>query len=409
MKKFITYNIKFFYYLFFKFLIALFKLNPLTKGSKIVIFGAMNGKYYGDNSKYMFEYFIEKRKDIKCYWITNNKELYLSLKINIPIVYSRSLKGALVLSKAKVGFFTNALTDLFFNYRLIPNTLELIALRHGRSVKRVRYARNSHKIDEKETIMRAKETSLIKYVISTSAFISKLQEECLLVGKDKHVITGYPRNDFLFNPSDEMYETWSKFNNSDYSGKKVILYAPSWRHGREATKFFPFEDFYFEKLNTFIAKNDITLLIRPHKNDLNYPELINFFGKLTKINGIRLCSHNEVSDVNSILPFIDILLTDYSALYHDYLLLDRPIIFIPYDYYDFNDKNGFLYNYFENLPGVSVNTFDELIFSIISSLESPNEYNDKRVALKNMIHQFQDDRSRERIFQLALTIIEDNS
>ena len=56
---------------------------------------------------------------------------------------------------------------------------------------------------------------------------------------------------------------------------------------------------------------------------------------------IKLCTNKEVVDVNTILPSIDMLITDWCSIEHDYILLNRPILYIPYDYHDFEKNNGF--------------------------------------------------------------------
>ena len=84
----------------------------------------------------------------------------------------------------------------------------------------------------------------------------------------------------------------------------------------------------------------------PHVQDLRYPALRAMLEALAAHpDCVRLATHEQLPDVNSFLPFVDVLITDYSALYHDFLLLDRPILFVPYDYEEFEQQNGFLYDY----------------------------------------------------------------
>ena len=139
-----------------------------------------------------------------------------------------------------------------------------------------------------------------------------------------------------------------------------ILYAPKWRHGREPTKFFWFSDFDKTEFIELLESIDGVLLLRPHVNDLAYHELREFLDFLCKDNDrIRFCTHNEVIDVNTILPAIDLLVTDWCSIEHDYILLNRPILYIPYDYHDFSKNNGFLYDYYDNLSGPTVDFIQE--------------------------------------------------
>jgi CDP-glycerol glycerophosphotransferase (TagB/SpsB family) len=387
-----------------KFIVAASKLigyfgSFFPKKRNLVILGAMNGKYFGDNSKYVFKYLYSNCPDLEISWITKSNKVYKYLKKRkMPIAKAFSLKGLLLLFRATIGLFTNSLSDISPSPFMVPRNIKLIALRHGRSVKRIRFARKKHKITKEERDERKYESKLINYVISTSNFISKIQEECLKLGIKKAIVTGYPRNDIFYDKKRKKI-----VNNKN----TCILYAPSWRHGRKATKFFPFIDFDENKLINFLNKYNFSLYLRPHKNDLiKYPDLLNFLKKLSKIsNKIHLATHDIYPDVNEILPDFDVLISDYSALYHDFLLLNRPIIFIPYDYKNFEEQNGFLYDYFKNLPGPAVSSQDNLFNELKAIRHKTDNYARKRKALRDKIHYFQDSDSSKRVVKLVYQIL----
>jgi len=367
-------------------------LNFIPKDRNLILFGAMGGKFYGDNSKYVFEWMLKEKKEYKCVWITNDKKTYSELdKKGYPVVISKSLKGIIFLARANVANFTNNLLDLTFFPPIVPKNIKLVSLRHGRSVKKVRFARERDKISLIEKLLRYQEKKLIKYVISTSKFISKIQEDCLRVGPDKHIITGYPRNDYLYNPP-QIYNKFTGYN-------KIFLYAPTWRHGRYATDFFPFNDFDFNRLKIFLEDKNFLLLLRPHKNDLmKYSHLVNKIKDFTnKSENIILASHREFNDVNCLLSFVDVLITDYSALYHDFLLLNRPILFIPYDFDSFKKESGFLYDYFKYLPGEQIASFSSLLDSFEDIAKGQDKYAKKRKKLRDIIFEYQDNDSCERV------------
>lgn len=380
-------------------------LNFLVRHTKpdvnLVLFGAMNGKWYGDNSYHLYEWCLTHRKDIRPVWMTRNLRVFNMLKENNkPVVLSPTIGGLRCLLKARVGVYTNSLKDLAMHPFATHNKLNVIALRHGRSVKRVRFARKGHKMSAIEEKERSLESHLIKYAISTSEMISELQEECLLIGPEKHIVTGYPRNDHLFNVPIYDKETWDEFLGS-YIPKKVVLYGPSWRHGRTPTKFFPFSDFEKSQLYDFLESHQILLLLRPHVGELSNPTVRNFLIELAEnCKFIRFASHEVFPDINTILPFMDALISDYSALYHDFLLLNRPLMFVPYDYDDFNKQNGFLYDYFENLPGPAIDSFADFLSNLESIHQGLDPYKDRRNALTELVHTNNDGKSSERVAAL---------
>lgn len=370
-------------------------LSLVPKKKNLIIFGSMNGKFYGDNSRYVFEKLHKNKKYIPV-WITKSKKDYKYLKAKkFNVVNTFSIKGIYTLWSAKIGLFTNSLSDLSLHTFLVPNNIKLIALRHGRSVKRVRFARKKHKISKDEEVQRKYEGKLINFVISTSPLISKIQEECLKVGLKKSAITGYPRNDILIDKSNIK------------NNKFRVLYAPSWRHGRNYTKFFPFNDFNKKEFIEFIEKNNILFYLRPHKNDLlKYKELLIFLKDLEKSShNIHLAIHNKFPDINKILSNFNILITDYSAVYHDYLLLDRPIFFIPYDYNEFKELNGFLYDYKKNICGPIIDSNKALILELNNIINNIDKYKNARLKLLDMIHRYRDNKSTDRVIKLIDKLI----
>ena len=367
--------------------------NLPTDKKPVVVYGSMNGNFYGDNAVHIFEY--NSREDTKYVhiWMTKSIRTYVRLKLrdlNVSLMFTAS--GLRYLNCALFGFYTDSLRDLALFPSLVPRDIQLIALRHGRSVKRVRFARLNHKISSVEALERSFEGDLVKYAISTSEFISDLQEQCLRIGRQKHVVTGYPRNDVLIRES----------KSSCVSGSFRILYAPTWRHGRTHTKFFPFKDFDEITLERFLRDNSVEIHFRPHATEVRskeYVKIKRLFKKRFK-ERVTFVDQKSVPDINSVLFEYDLLICDYSALYHDFLLLNRPIILIPYDYYEFSEANGFLYDYFENAPGPIVTSFREFIFKLTECLEGRDKFKNKRLLLKEKIHQYTDTKSCERVRRL---------
>lgn len=380
---------------------TLFISGFLKQDDKIILVGAKQGHWYMDNSKYIYEWLLINRGDLQVVWSTKNKVILKKLKkLNKPVISPYSLKGIILIAKARVALYTNSVDDIAVNNYGLPKRVSLISLRHGRSVKRIRFARKNHKIDAYEKKQRIFEMNLINYAISTSEFVSDMQEECLLIGREKHIVTGYPRNDQLYNVDKIRESLWNDFigeNEYDF----IVLYAPSWRHKRNPTSFFPFDDYSTKELVDFLKNNKILLLLRPHVNDLKYSETKEFLNSIVKASrNVKLCTHYEIEDVNQVLYYTDILMSDYSAIYHDFLLLDRPLIFLPYDFDDFEKNNGFLYNYYENLPGFCVLSFSNLLSALTDVIMGVDIYKEKRRLLATKIHKFKDDKSCLRVSKI---------
>jgi CDP-glycerol glycerophosphotransferase (TagB/SpsB family) len=199
-----------------------------------------------------------------------------------------------------------------------------------------------------------------------------------------------------------------KFMNGEVS-ENTILYAPTWRPGKRATVFFPFSDYNKDLLLEILDKTESNLLLRPHITDVFQNKELNFFlNDLASYKRIKLATHKEFTDINTFLPFIDVLVTDYSSIYHDFLLLNKPMIFIPYDYDHYNERSGFLYNYFENLPGPSVNTFYDFSKELCSVTSGSDNYSEKRASLAEQIHAYSDANACERVSKLVEDLLKQN-
>lgn len=371
----------------------------IPKKDNLFICGAMAGNFYGDNSRYVYEYINSHRPELECVWLTRNKNICEKLKAqNMPVCYMYSLKSIWLLFRSSLAFYTNNLADIALIPTLAPKSLSLFALRHGRSVKRVRFAADM-KLSFAEKYMIHKETKMIRGAASTSSFISSLQEQVLAIGKNKHYVTGYPRNDVL-----KSGVVSKKIGEIKGSYDKVFLYGPTWRHGGVPVQFFPFSDFELDKLSSFLIKTNSLLILRAHKNEMKIPSVVNKLKSLSQVKNIIVVDHNAVPSVNDLLTICDCLLCDYSALYHDFLLVDKPLIMIPYDYDEIAKVRGFLYDYKSLSPGPVVDNFDDVLKYLSIVANGSDFYEQQRRKLTRLIHDNVDDHSTERVVELALKI-----
>jgi len=113
---------------------------------------------------------------------------------------------------------------------------------------------------------------------------------------------------------------------------------------------------------------------------------------------LKTSANNDI-DIQHMLLDCDILLTDYSSVYFDFLLLDRPIIYLPYDFEEYKNARGFLYDDFDNITcGDKVFTQKEFIESIKNNIENPAKDHKLRAAVTQRFHQYNDGQARERLF-----------
>lgn len=103
-------------------------------------------------------------------------------------------------------------------------------------------------------------------------------------------------------------------------------------------------------------------------------------------------------DTQELLRITDILITDYSSCYFDFLLTEKPIIFYPFDFKEYSKSQGFFFDYQKVNPGKIVYNEDSLIDAIEDYLINPEIDKQRRIKLKNKFHKHQDGQYSKRVF-----------
>lgn len=177
-------------------------------------------------------------------------------------------------------------------------------------------------------------------------------------------VTGLPRYDLLKStyPLDEFLNAQKQQLERIKASKKLILYAPTFReHCESHLKQISHSEWH--TLNDFMIANNSVLGVRPHPYDLKRsPELFE------SLSNIVWLGQDEFTESNLVLQYVDALIVDFSSIWIDYLLLDRPIIGFAKDFEHYRDnERGFAYDFSSTFPDIFVNNITDLI----SQLELP--------------------------------------
>jgi CDP-glycerol glycerophosphotransferase (TagB/SpsB family) len=342
---------------------------------------------YADNSRYFLEYLRSiPSHDYKVRVLVKNLDLYKQIHVIYPDItyYSKSIPGLRLFLKTKnIVISHGSDSSYFFPYFLDIKSKNIINLWHGIPLKRL-----SLQVKGIRESKSRKRFQKFTSICASSPFEQFLLAACFDMHIDDVWVTGTPRNDYLINPSSEL------ITEHKYLGKKIILYAPTWREYGSRSSFFPFEDKDLRALNTFLEEQDTYLLLRGHREEMerissNYGEK-----SLSRI----LPAHQEIfPDAQQLLAHVDVLVTDYSSIYLDFLLVDKPIIFIPYDLKEYESYRGFLFDYDTNTPGDKIYTQEEFINSLNSSLNCPDKHSVERKQVLDLFHKYQTGNSSARI------------
>lgn len=358
--------------------IILFTVNVLVliisliipKSDKIIVIGGWFGKRFADNSKHFFLYVNENRINLgidKIVWITRKHSIKEELRNKGFDAYMAwSFYSIWYHLRAKIHLIDQSPLDInsFFSVRSVR-----INLWHGFPLKKIGVFVNS--FNERKNL---KNISFVKhlkmlftrgywgkmYILTTSKFSAEILGEAFDVSKEKIIISGYPRNyeTIISNPIKYVCEKERQYLNivekAKEEGNTIIGYFPTFRDKKETLIFGTKDCNELGELLNYFKSSNIKVICKSH-----------FAGKDDKFGDMH--NHEAFinlpsdSDVYTFLSKVDILITDYSSIYFDYLLWKRPIIFFPYDldYYRDEDR-GLIFDYDEYTPGPKVFNSQEL-------------------------------------------------
>ena len=385
------------YYIFFGAIISIVSY-LVPKRPDLWVFGCCRGTKYAENSKYLFEYINERHKDIRCVWISKDRNIIEMLRHRgYEACGFLSLRGLWLAARAAVVIITHRGNcwdgDVPF-FCISANTL-LVQVWHGIPLKKIAFDDRlfSYAFDESTWsfklrnlvaallpfLLRVEKPSL---VVATSEETQEIFSSAFRVPRRHVAVTGYPRNDRIFSKGRMVG-----------SGRKV-LYVPTFR-GQEGAIFNPFEnqDFEIDNLNNFLVENGMHLHIKLHPFNQISPELKDSIDSASNLTVLL----ND--DIYEVLSEYDVLITDYSSIYFDFLLTGKPIIFLPYDLIRYNQSDReFYYSYDDVTPGPKASNWREVSL-LLSDLDLLSErYRDNYIQILDRFHKYKDGKSCQRLF-----------
>ena len=359
---------------------------PLNK--KVIVFESLND--FDCNSGAIYNYMIDQglNKKYKIIWLLKN--MNNDIKIKPKNVYSMSFFGE---KKLHEKFLLKRAKYLVWDNVPIEKTNKKqisIYLTHGfPAIKNVKGIINIP-------------DSCNYFLITNKNLESHARKQFSVSSKTKFIYAGLPRNDYLLSKNNEI----EKLTKEKY--KKVIIWMPTFRKAKNSNRNDSKKKFKLgipllssieeiKQLNNLLKSNNSLLIIKIHNGQDTSIIKIN-----SQSNIIIMTSETEKKlkiNLYKLLANTDALLTDYSSVAYDYLLMNKPIGYIVDDIKDY--KLGFAFeNITEYMPGTHIETYNQLLDFIDNIFNNVDEYKKERKKVLNKINQFQDNKNQERIFKL---------
>lgn len=366
------------------------------------IFSSTDNSAYNYNSKYLIEYVREQFPEIRAYYVVNDadKRTVLTEKYGNYFFATDSWRGmkkalhaGVWLSSAGMPVYSllNKANNKQTGKKIYGSRI-IVNLWHGIPLKKIALEEERCSPLERmyfSFIFSPKYT----YVLTTSHALLRVMSKSFGVSEKKVKIWGQPRNDELLHkalPKDSAADLEALSSERVDANlktcisrlpfhRKLILYAPTYREN-EATQLFPFKDFSQKRLEQWLEEKQCAILICKH---------ISESGRFKDYCGDRVEVLDDIEDITCCLPYFDMLITDYSSIFIDYLLLQRPMLFLPYDQKEYLAKRGFNFDYDTVSPGPKPETFESFLLETEHLLDADKYYAEERSRVNRFFNEIQ--------------------
>jgi teichoic acid glycerol-phosphate primase len=372
------------YLLMYKLLFNFFKLFPIKnkivfvasfKDNNLYIYRKLNDKQFPGEVVFLCKescfHSIKEKTSVPVYVIESGNFVH-ELKAAYHLMTAKTIivdnyYGFLSVAKFKKGVECIQIwhaAGAIKNFGLLGPTVEQRPKRAQKRIKKV--YQNFHKV-----------------VVGSDVF-ADIFKKAFNVKEEQLLRFGYPRTDFFYNQTaqekkrEQFYQKYPQFKN-----KKIILYAPTYRPNPEDNQLKLDIDQLYKSL-----KDEYVLFIRLHPS-VSISE-INYF-----VYQDFVFDFSNKASINDLIVVSDLLITDYSSIPFEYAILEKPMIFYPYDLEKYQENPGIWAKYEDIVPGpvafltkdilryIKSNDFDYEKYRAFK--EKWNKYS-KGFSSENMVH-----------------------
>jgi CDP-glycerol glycerophosphotransferase (TagB/SpsB family) len=337
-------------------------VRSLPRDPAVIAFGASLDRF-AENSAYLYLHMSPVRP-LTCVWLSGSRRVVKQLRGEGLVAYHRrSLAG--IRAALTAGWYVYSSYPSDINGWLYDGAV-LMNLWHGAGLKKIErdmedpfaaWVRESSPCSLVSRAL-ADQRKRPDWMLSTGPFMSAHFSSAFDVPLHRCLELGYPRNDHFASAQGppravlDDQAAYERLGNADL----VLGYFPTWRHDGWSPQ--AADDLLLCRLASIIAAKGGLLLYKPHSND-----------NATSVESPNVVSLRPRADLNAYLPLCDVLVTDYSAVGYDFLLLDRPIIYYCPDFETYRRTHGLHGDPLPAMPGPLCRTRRELE-DVVSHVET---------------------------------------
>lgn len=347
------------------------------------------------NSRVFFDYLRTKEIRLRLVWFVQSSEAAETLrKQGVEAIPRHSLAAWWTFIRADTFVLTHGRFD---SPRVARQ--RVINFSHGMPLKSIENFLPS-RLRHQALVKRQLRTASRDLMVATSGLTRALLAAAFDLPPRQVVVNGQPRTDRLFEVSEEA-QRWLSFKTGTIPGNKYIFMLPTYRQGGRILDgqkiFHVFDDERgWSELHKVLESAAAHAFIKLHPSE---PDCVT---PPSNLNRIHLVTDNELFhgglDLYDLLGAADVLVTDYSSVYIDFLMLNRPIVFFAPDRAEYGEIRNFLIEPYEFwTPGPKVDRISDLALELGELLGGRDRYNKHREQLLPIFHTFVDGNASARI------------
>lgn len=373
------------------------------RDKKIWVFGSTFGRRFAENPRYLYLYLCQNHpEEIRCIWITHKQEIvdFLTEK-GYEAYCCHSPKGIWYSLRAGVYIFDNYSKDI--DFWLSGGALK-VNLWHGSGNKKTNHDNLFDKVRHpknkwekwKTWLRRLSDEKPSHYTLATSEAMAEIYTSAFAADRSHILVDGQPRNDILLSYEEckiknlltkeeerlkQQIQEWKKEN-------VLIGYLPTFR---DSEKLF-FDVMDLSAFNEYLRAHNYFFLTKLHPKS----KLKAVFEEISYSN---IANAEAEIDLYSFLGEVDLLVTDYSSVYTDFMLLNRPVVAFQFDEAEYtSDTRDYYIDQDTYMPERKAFTMQELEKEIVDVLRE-DSCAKQRVVSRNRMFSYTDGRSSERLYQ----------
>ena len=344
---------------------------------------------FWDNARALYEYMIAQNLNLKykLVWLVNDPSLYVRFsKPNVSFVKYNSFSFAEMMREQKI---MRSARFFFFTHRGYKNR------RKNQTVVNLWHGAVAMKAYNKKPIL----YKSFDYQSTTSYATAERMERFTGMRIEQAIINGECRQDYLFSDCDEKVKTFLGKNYDSYIlGMPTFKKTKKWTDGETESWILPVikNKSQFEELNAFCQSENVLLILKVHH--LEDTSFIN----ANNTTNIRIIHDNELQNndiqLYELIGKTDALLSDFSSVAYDYMLIDKPIGYFISDIQNYN--RGFIIdNIQEEMAGEKISSINDLKSFIYGVNNGIDNYKNERKILKDKFFVYQQDGNCERLLK----------